>query len=215
MEQKQANRPLTTFLSSRFKKDYLGNEHFAVIDTETTGFSRTNNDVICLSCEIRNFDFELKDEVNLYAKPRFPKNWSKKAEEIHGITLEKALGFDEPREMAIKFLKFLKPFKHEENVPLLFVSHDLNSFDYLFLEQFFRWEDIQFSFWKVFNQQYKLSTINLGREAGYRENKLNQWAERLKIDLDHHEVESDRRACSKVFKYLVENMNDMVIDKKS
>ena len=63
------------------------------------------------------------------------------------------------------------------------------------------------SFFKVFKDDYKLSTVNMARKLGIEENSLDIWARRLNIELDHHEVESDTNVCYQTFKHLVENAN--------
>lgn len=200
---------LKKFVERELPGHLLGNPFIAVFDTETTGFSKINNDLISLSCEIRDFDWDLHDETTLYAKPTAKKRWSESAEKVHGFSFEQACSFDDPRKTAIKLLHFLKPFKHDRNLPILFVSHDLNGFDWGFMEWLYRWQDLQYSFWKVFNYEYRLSTISMARDQGHTENKLNVWADRIGFELDHHEAKSDRIACSKVFKHLIERTNEV------
>lgn len=193
-----------------------GNPFIAIIDTETSGFSWNYHDMISLSCEIRDFSYDLKNEITLYSAPRSKKRWSNGAEKIHGFCYEEAASFPDPRTTAIDFLKFLKPFKHERNRPILFVSHDTNGFDYRFIEWHYRMEEIHFSLWKVFQQEFKLSTIRMAEKVGFKTNKLNNWSERLGFELDHHEVKSDRIACSKIFEHLVRKYSDeLAVDKKA
>jgi DNA polymerase III epsilon subunit-like protein len=203
---------LSSFIEKSFPSHLLGNEHIAVIDTETTGFTPLNNDIICLSCEIRDLDWSLKGEFTGYYSPQTKKRWSPHAEKVHGFSYEEACSFDHPRVTDIKFLNFLKEFKTDDNKPILFVAHDKNGFDFKFTEWSFRWHDLQYSFFKVFNQEYRVSTVKMGEIAGYPKNKLNIWAERIGFDLDHHEVKSDRIACSKVFKHLMESDNELAIN---
>lgn len=200
---------LESYVKNQLPSYLLGNSYIAVFDTETTGFSKLNNDLISLSCEIRDFDWELKDEITLYAAPQARKRWSESAEKVHGFSYEEASSFDDPRKTAIKLLHFLKPFKHDRNLPILFVAHDLNGFDWGFMEWLYRWQDLQYSFWKVFNYKFRLSTIEIARAQGFTGNKLNEWADRIGFELDHHEAKSDRIACSKVFKYLIERNNEV------
>lgn len=192
----------------------LGNSFVCIVDTETSGFSKLNNDLISISCEIRDLDWDLKDETTKYAAPPSKKRWSESAEKVHGFSFEEASSFNHPKKTAIELLHFFKPFKHYRNIPLLLVTHDLNGFDYGFMEWLYRWQDLQYSFWKVFNSQFRLSTINMARKQGIQENRLDAWANRLDFELDHHEAKSDRIACSKVFKYLIENNNEMDFSKQ-
>lgn len=163
--------------------------------------------------EIRDADFNLCDEKTFYARPKSRRGWTSKAEEIHGFSYGEAMAFPETRKTAIEILYFLLPFKQQDNSPLLFVSHDINSFDFRHLESFFAFENLKNSFDKVFNIKNKESTINMARNAGYSDNKLDIWADRIGFELDHHEAESDRKACSKVYRFLKEQ-NGMAIDKQ-
>ncbi len=197
---------------NKFPRHLLGNSFVSVFDTETTGFSKIDNDLISLSCEVRDFNWDLKDEITLYASPQSAKRWSRGAEKVHGFSYPEACNFQHPRKTCIELLNFFKPFKHERNHPILFVSHDNNGFDYNFMEWLYRYQDLQYSFWKIFNQEYRLSTIKMGKEKGYPKNKLNVWAERLGLELNHHEAESDRKVCSAVFKHLIESKNGLEIN---
>lgn len=203
------NSKLNECMNKELPVKLMGNSHIAIVDTETTGFSKVDHDLISLSCEIRNHNWELQDEKTLYSAPSTKKRWTPKAEEIHGFSYDEACSFSHPRKTAIEFLHFLRPFKTDDNRPLLLVSHDLNGFDFGFMEWLFRWQGLEYSFWKVFNPEYRLSTINMAKQQDYKKNKLNDWATRLNIELDHHEVESDRIACSKVFRHLIENYNGL------
>lgn len=200
---------LKEYIQEKLPIKLMGNEFIAIIDTETTGFSKLDHDLISLSIEVRDYNWDLKDDKTLYASPQTKTRWTPKAEEIHGFSYDEACSFDHPRKTAISLLQFIKPFKTDDNKPLLFVSHDLNGFDFGFIEWMYRWQGLQYSVWKVFQDKFKLSTINMAREQKYQKNKLNNWADRLDFKLNHHEVKSDRMACSKIFKYLIENNHGM------
>jgi len=184
--------------------DHLsGNDYIIFCDCETTGFSTKYHELITVSFIVTDYNLKVIKKGNFYAKPTSRKKWSEGAEEAHGFTFEEASSFPNRRETAIKILHFLKDFKHDKNLPILFISHDNNDFDYNFVKSLFIEVGLLDSFLKVFNQEWKISTIKFAREVGYKENKLDVWANKLNIKLEHHNAESDTNACYEVFKYLL------------
>lgn len=195
---------------------FRGNPFICIYDTETSGKSYYQNELITGSFEIRDFNFDLKDEIDVKAKPgpkkkiwdqkekKYYQTWDEGAERVHGISYGEACTFPDRRKTAIQLLHFLKPFKSERNNPILFVAHDLNNFDSQMLCNLFKATDLIFSFRKVFHLEYQMSTIKMSRDIGRKQNSLDNWAKQLNIKLNHHNATSDRKACSEVFKYLVE-----------
>lgn len=180
----------------------LGNQHVAIIDCETTGFDPIGCDPIVLSIIIADHNLNELSKKTFKARPFSKKYWGKGAEEIHGIPWKEAEYFPTQRETCMQILNFLVPYKHSENKPILFVSHDKNNFDWKFTEWLFRKQDLQYSFWKVFHHGYKISTIQFADVMGYTGNGLAEWARRLDVKLKHHDAESDARASYEVLKYL-------------
>lgn len=180
----------------------LNSKYRLYIDVETTGFCHWRNDIIAIAIIVTDQSFHQKAEFYETARPSFDKYYSKDAEKIHGFSKAELLTFQEPRKLCINILKFLVPFKHEMNYPNIFVQHALRQFDYLFTETLFRKNELEFSWWKVAAQDKQESTILKGRKAGYKKNKLDEWAKRLDLDLDHHNALSDTRACLEIDKYL-------------
>lgn len=185
--------------------------------------------------------FEIIDKFHSYVRPSQINHvtWSKAAEEIHGISPEKAENFPQRILVAHDFLSFCKPYKDENNFPQLFVCHALRQgfwneeknekqwgmFDYHFMEWFFRklGDQWHYSWLKVFNQEYCLSTIWLAEQHGYgkdqliidgkpqwtksgkpkREgNGLAIWSKKIGFELKHHEAESDTECCLRIHEYL-------------
>jgi len=181
-----------------------GNEHIMICDCETTGFSEKQHDMITFSAMIVDFNLDIKDKVTVYARPK-KERWTIGAQKVHKFSLAEALTFPDPRKTAIQLLHFLKPFKTDDNRPILFVSHDTSGFDSRFFKSFFMNNMLIESYWKVFKDEYKLSTISMARRMGIEDNKLDTWANRLNLELNHHEAESDRNACFEVFKHILEN----------
>lgn len=194
---------IKSFLKKDLPSELWGNPYIMVCDCETTGFSDKKHELISFSASIHDYDLDKKEEITVYARPK-PISWTKKAQEIHGFTLENALAFPHPRKTAIEILHFLKPFKTDDNKPLLFVSHDTSGFDRRFVKSFFMNQMLINSYWKVFKDEFCLSTINMARNIGIKENKLNIWANKLGKELKHHEAESDRNMCFEVFKHILD-----------
>lgn len=82
-------------------------------------------------------------------------------------------------------------------------------FDYSFMERAMRRANFNdglemvWQFWKLFHPEESfISTVNMGREAGYKTNRLPEWAERLRFILNHHDAMSDTLCCLEIFKKL-------------
>lgn len=201
---------LLSYLPKELPSEMLGNSHLMICDCETTGFSEKNHDLISFSAKITDFNLDIKDEITVYARPK-KERWTEAASKHgHKIPLTEALTFPDPRKTAIQLLHFLKPFKTDDNKPILFVSHDTSGFDARFFKAFFMNQMLIESYWKVFQNEYKLSTINMARKLGIKENKLDVWAKRLNLKLNHHEVESDTNMCLEVLKHIMENTSEQL-----
>ena len=174
---------------------------------ETTGTDWLRNDVISWSGIVTDKNLDIKDRLTVTCRPESIDNWSNQAQEVHGISYFEARTFQDPRKSCIDILNFLKPFKHENNIPMLFVDHSLFKFDLMFTHGLFIKQNLQFSMYKVIQNlpsSYE-GTIQLGRKAGYKKNGLALWADRLDKKLDHHNSESDALMCLEVYRYLNNN----------
>lgn len=172
-------------------------------DVETSGFSAIRNDVISVALVVTDNNMKVLNEFYETAKPDFNKFYDPSAEKIHGFRQRDMYKFQSRRSLCENMLKFLKPFKSDINTPNLFVQHALRQFDYMFIEWMFRKEDLQYLLWKVLRQDYQRSTITEARKQGYKNNKLNEWADRVGFDLKHHDALSDTYGCYEVDKYLL------------
>lgn len=63
------------------------------------------------------------------------------------------------------------------------------------------------------NRTPLISTVQMGRKAGYKKNRLDLWAERIGFNLKHHDDESDTYCALEVYKYLL-NQNSSLEFKK-
>ncbi len=193
------------FLSNiPFEGHVLGNQYVAVLDCETTGFDPVGCDPIAWSVIITGQDLQIIDQREFYARPLSKRYWSEDAVKIHGITWDRAARFPHQRETCIEMLNFLVPYKHPENLPILFVFHAKNNFDWKFAEWMFRKQELQYSFWRVFHHGYRLSTISFAEQMGYTGNGLAEWARRLGMTASHqhHDAKSDSVMCLEVLKHL-------------
>lgn len=186
-------------MNKLFSKDYI-----QFVDLESTGFSSYRNSIIALaSIIVDRKTNEIVDEFLEYGKPESSFHWSEKAEEVHGISLSKAMGFQPQGHLALKYLKFLKPYKHEDNHPLEFWYHGRGKFDYRFAEAMMCKQGLRFSWNKIADTSLVNSTADLAKKQMCLKNyKLNTVCDALKIELDHHKAESDARACYEIFKKL-------------
>ena len=187
----------------------MKNKYIFVTDIETTGFSPKKNDIIELAGIIvkkNGDDFELIDSFSENCRPYSRSTWTVGAEMIHKIGIHEAFSFQHPRKMLINFLKFLLPYKHSDNLPLLFVCHAKNKFDYKFIKEAFEKEMLVSSFNKVFSEKKYESTIDIAQKyksaLGVENLKLPTLAEYFDIKLNHHEATSDANACLEIYKKL-------------
>jgi DNA polymerase III alpha subunit (gram-positive type) len=171
-----------------------------VVDLETTGFDVVGCDVLVASFLICDKNYKILAEKTFYAAPESQKYWG--GEEIHGIKFDDASVWPTARKTCIDILNFFVPYKHPKNYPLKMVYHALKGFDFLFLENMFRRQDLVFSFWKLFNYNNTVSTIDLARSMGFTKNSLDEWARRINFNLVHHNARSDRDCCFEVYKCL-------------
>ena len=127
-----------------------------------------------------------------------------------------------------ELLCFLAKYKDENDFPIPFICHASKNgwqkfgewiivrwFDYNFLmwcfkkAKFANGQEMVWTMYKVFSSKNLISTVEMGRKAGHKGNKLNQWAERLGFDLKHHDATSDTYCCLETYKYL-KNENRMI-----
>lgn len=183
------------------------NPYIFICDLETTGFSYTKNDVIELAgiiVEKKGDEYVRLNSFYGRCRPYSRDTWTTGAERIHKIPLSEALKFQHPRQMLIKFLNFLVPYKSNNNKPLLFVSHCKNKFDIKFVYHAFVKEAIHPSFCKVFNFEFTESTVDLADKyksmTGLTDSKLPTVADYFNIKMDHHKAMADTEACFEIYK---------------
>lgn len=187
----------------------MKNNYIFVTDIETTGFSPNKNDIIELAGIIVKKEGDNLKYIDSFCercRPYSIDSWTAGAEMIHKIRMDEAFTFQHPRKMLINLLKFLLPYKHDDNLPLLFICHAKNKFDYKFIKNAFLKEGLINSFHKVFSENNYESTIDLASKykdvLGVDNLKLSTLADYFNVELSHHEAFSDANACLEIYKKL-------------
>lgn len=189
-------------------------KYLQVYDCELSHSNREKGDILSLACVIAKTDtLEIVDRFVDYACPRDFSCWNPYAEKTHGITKEKAATFQPQRDLAIKLLHFLKPYKDENDKPLPFVFYANNFVDYDFTEKLYDKVDLSSSFKKVASRKmlvranfvYEKYLQEIGKE---KRTKLSDMANEFGLTLNHHEVASDTEVCFQGLKKLVKFFKD-------
>jgi DNA polymerase III epsilon subunit-like protein len=182
----------------------MSSNYKAFVDVETTGFDSEKNESIQLACILTDKKLVTMGEFNQYAAPTDPNHWTLGAEKIHGISYQKACGFQKRRLMLFNFMFFLKPFVSDK--PIQFIYHAKNLFDFHFVESIFKKEGLRSSFDKVFHQKHTVSTIEMANKykalTGLSNAKLPTLTSYFNIPLNHHDAMSDTRACLEIYRQL-------------
>ncbi len=181
--------------------EIINEKYLFFCDVETTGFDPIRNDIVSICMAVTDWEHNLIDVFYDTAKPEFNKFYSEDAEKIHGFGRDELSNFQHPRDTLIKLLNFLNKYRTPGKYHV-FIYHALRLFDYKFLEWAFRKQYMHWSFFKMFHSEYSESTIDMAKSMGYQGNKLNQWAERIDFELEHHNAKSDTLCCVQVHKYL-------------
>ncbi len=183
------------------------NKYKLVVDTETTGLKTFTHDIIAIGAIILDEKNEIIDSFKDNAQPQSFDQWTESAEAIHKISKFDAARFKTQKEMVIDMMKWIKPYKHENNYPMEFISHSNGAFDFRFLEAAYTKLDLYFSFTKILSREKHTSTIQLAKEKipSMENYKLSTLANYFSIELNHHEAMSDAIACAKIYKNLKDN----------
>lgn len=171
-------------------------------DIETTGFAFIRQPPISLSFIIAKKDLSFVARKTFKCKPLDYLHWSDEAENIHGITKQQTIKFQEPKDCALAIREWLI---NSCVLHPIFVCHALfirNHFDYTQLSE---WHDALIapkkdhkSFCQLFGSPSKVETTAL---KGLHNKKLSTWAEHIGFNLDHHNSESDVEACYEIYKH--------------
>ena len=167
-------------------------------DVESTGFSPWSNSII--ACAMIKIDGDTVSKLITYGAPESIHQWGDKAEEIHGIPLVKAVRFQHHSLMLNEILDFIdKPVSE-------FWYHGKGKFDYKFLLAAFCKINRPYDFIRLVDISRVKSTAQLAKESLQLPNfKLNTVCDYYNIELNHHEVFSDAKACYQIWRRLNEN----------
>lgn len=171
-------------------------------DVETTGFKTWWNDVITIGLVVYEGDSN-EPAATFYdtCRPWISANFNADSKIAHGFSLEDTLQWQDPRDLCIKILHFLKAFKPSIGY-IPFIYHANNNFDFMFIQNLFVKAELQFSWYKVFNEYNTISTLTMARDMGYQGNDLKMWASRLGRDFQHHNALEDALMCGAIFNFL-------------
>lgn len=178
-----------------------------VFDIESTGLDFWRNEILTISASIMD-GLKVVDEFEGKFRPIDFQTWSSEAEQVHKISVPDAMAFNDQKEETIRFGKFISQVKKQSD----FVCHAINYrgsyFDTGFLQAHFTKHGLLYNYRKYFKST--LSTIDLMRkysgELGYPDKsyKLDRVCSFLGIPLDHHNAQSDRKACEQIYKTCME-----------
>jgi DNA polymerase III epsilon subunit-like protein len=178
---------------------------YLFIDCESTGLNPGTDCPIVTSMILSTSNLQIIGKLTVRSRPVSVSSWGKEAELIHGITEKEADSFEHPEQSIRRIIEFVG------NQRVKFVCHAfpmygvLDLFDYQLLLYWFYEYNFDAWFKKTFNDGDILSTIPKNhywlRMLGLTDQKLDTWARRLNIPLDHHNAESDVLACYKIFKF--------------
>lgn len=178
-------------------------------DTETTGLNSfggwIGNDPITLSFIIADDALNIKHRETFKSRPYSKDIWSEESEAVHGIGYDDASKFQSQHDACVKILTMFDKFY--DGKAFQWVEHSLKfngklGFDLLFTYAMFMKQDLQYDFYKYVDIDNSISTVNLGKKAGYTKNNLALWSEKLDFNLNHHDAESDVEMCYVLFKHL-------------
>ena len=143
--------------------------------------------------------FKTIDELELTSRPY---HWDEEARKIHRFSFATANEFDDRQESLNRLIEWLP-----KNRRFAFLCHASESsfgihahFDLAIIKADFLFQDRYFDFYKIFDDKKIISTVTIARALNMESAKLKNLADYFKIELDHHNASSDRRACEEIFR---------------
>lgn len=208
------------------------------VDLEFTNSDPMRGQIIECAALVTDLNLNVLNGFHALVRPELINHvtWQLKAQDAHKITPEQALRHPLSRkEFCYSFLNFLAPYYRECNEVQNFVCHALeNSFidrktgeknwpmiDFYMLLWSFIYEDLQYSFYKIFSIEKVISTIKMARDSDFyamRESidkngrktnrksfKLDLLCPKIGFELEHHKALSDVYGCLAIYKHLTKN----------
>jgi DNA polymerase III epsilon subunit-like protein len=171
-----------------------------VFDIETSGFDPIRNDIVSMCALVIDDNLNILGEFYELVAPEFNEFYSQDAEKIHGLSRRLLSRQQNPIAFLDKLLLFLKSYAGQGKY--LSIFHALRRFDLNFLLLYGLKHNRLYELREFILDDYYASTIEMARKAGYRQNKLSEWAHRIGFDLDHHDARSDTHCALHVYKFL-------------
>jgi len=172
------------------------------VDIETTGLDFFRNEILTMSLSVCDRELNQIDEADFCFKPK-NEAWSTEAENIHKITKDIAQLFNESDSEWFRFLSFISKYSKKRD---LMVCHALwmgKYFDSAFIDAQLEIRDLLFHKRKYI--EATISTISMEKSIEKHQSySLNNACKRYNIELDHHNAKSDREACQKLFKLILD-----------
>lgn len=184
------------------------------LDVETNGKEFLSS---IISLSMTQWDYNTGKELDHVELNFRPENeWNRESESIHGISRDRAMGFQDARKGFQGLVSWLdKHYRVDERSAIVCHALDLGGyFDwYQLLGMFLNYSD-QFLFYKFFShtestvtflqqavRDRKLDPIKKIDKSGKLRAtyKLNYWASKFNIKLNHHDARSDEQACAKIY----------------
>lgn len=200
--------------------------YIQIYDVELSSSNPDDGDILSLACIIVDATtLEKVDTLVEYGRPRDFSKWNSFAESIHKISKKKAESFQSQRELGIKLLHFLKPYKNEnDNDPMPMVMHGINYVDYSFIVGLFKKVGINGSIEKVMQKGSVIRTDTVYRQ--YRidhgvsakpkpKANLKIMSEEFGYEINHHECLSDTEACLIGLQHMAKHYKDQPPLKRS
>jgi len=190
----------------------MKSKYIHIYDGEFSSSNKEHGDVLSLACIIIQAEtLEFVDSFVGYGCPRsFVKEaWNPYAENIHGISKAQAKTFPTQRTLAIDLLKFLKPYKNDDDSSMPMIIHASSYVDYNFITSMYQKVGIVGSIEKVMTKENVVRTDLIFKQflkqKGLPCNKTNLklMAQHFGVSLKHHECMSDTEACKTVFVKMV------------
>lgn len=174
-----------------------------VVDIETTGLDFWRNEILTISISAVSNFVTVSEEVFKF-KPERKQYYSAESEQIHGISLKEAMGFNNSKKEWNRFLDFISSFSER---PLPIICHAMwfgKYFDSTFIDCQLFMRELLFEKRKFIGKP--VSTITMAKSIyNYESYSLDSLCKRYSIPLDHHNAVSDRIACQKLFEIFYKN----------
>lgn len=176
---------------------------FSITDIETTGFSPGKHELLTAHVILTDGKNKLDERGFKFKPTKFRPDYHK-AYKVHGITIEEARTYPLKASTLETFLNFIP----DDSIMVCHSRKSLGFFDYGFLSI----ECYLANMGMEFNRTFKwcLSTYDLAYKYGKftkdekKKLSLDRVCEHYGIELNHHNAESDTKACYELFKIFYE-----------